>query len=149
MKRFYPESIRVFKNEPTSDKFEIRRLDDKVGQGVVALKDFKAGELIFAFRGFLRKEISLFTLQKRQGLHLHDPFFMGKILHSCEPNASCNIRKQFFVAIKDILAGDFITMDYEETEDVLYRSFNCACGSEHCRKVIRGRRVQEIQILAS
>ncbi len=141
MRRFYPESIRVFKNEPTSNNFEIRKLDNNVGQGVVALRAFKAGELIFAFRGFLKKEISLFTLQKRPGLHLHDPYFMGKILHSCEPNASCNMRKQFFIALRDIKEGEFVTMDYDETEDVLYRSFDCSCGSINCRKVIRGRKV--------
>jgi hypothetical protein len=30
-------------------------------------------------------------------------------------------------------------MDYETTEDELFRAFNCACGSVSCRGQIKGK----------
>jgi hypothetical protein len=35
---------------------------------------------------------------------------------------------------------DYLTMDYAQTEDVLYRQFPCSCGAENCRGWITGRK---------
>jgi hypothetical protein len=42
-------------------------------------------------------------------------------------------------ALKDIDAGETLTMDYSSTEDVLYRQFPCLCQASNCRKWITGR----------
>jgi len=137
--RFYPESMPPFAYEPTSSTFEIRDLPAGVGQGLIALRDFEVGEVVFAFTGFFTSEITLFTLQVRPGLYLHDPFVMGKVLHCCDPNMYCDMEKRMFTAIKPIKAGECVTMDYEQTEDQLYRAFHCECGAESCRGYIAGR----------
>lgn len=138
--RFYPDALPPFANEPTRERFSIEQLGDTVGEGVVALVPFQPGETIFAFTGFFSNEITQFSLQVQEGLHLHDPYFMGKILHSCDPNASCDMEHRVFIALRPINPGDFITMDYAETEDYLFKSFPCQCGAENCRGIVKGRK---------
>lgn len=144
--RFYPDSFPQFEYEPTRDRFDIRRIGDGVGEGIVSLVAFKPGQIAFRFAGVLMNEITLFTLQYAQGLHLHDPFFMGKLLHSCEPNLSCDMSKREFTVVRPILPGELLTMDYEQTEDVLYRPFQCECGAPGCKGLIQGRLVREAQL---
>ncbi len=136
--RFYPDFIPPFEYEPTRDRFEIRYIGDSVGQGVVALTDFNVGDIVFAFTGIFSSKITQFTLRVTDTLHLHDPFFMGKVLHSCDPNCYVDMNARTFTAIKPIKAGDFVTMDYAQTEAVLYKPFRCSCGSANCRGWVRG-----------
>jgi len=138
--RFYPEAMPAFRYEPTRDRFDIVRVGDGVGEGVVTRIAFEAGETIFAFTGFFSEEITQFSLQVEEGLHLHDPYFMGKVLHSCDPNAHCDMERRVFTALKPIRPGEFITMDYAQTEEVLFKIFDCVCGAEHCRGVVKGRK---------
>jgi hypothetical protein len=136
--RFYPDFVPPFDHEPTHDKFEIQRIGDTIGEGVVALTDFAVGELLFVFTGIFSRDITLFTLQVTEGLHLHDPFFMGKILHSCDPNAVVDMQHRTFTAVRPIKAGDFVTMDYASTEAMLFRTFECHCGAPSCRGYVAG-----------
>lgn len=136
--RFYPDFFPAFEHEPTKDRFAIQRIGDSVGEGVVALKEIAAGETAFVFTGIFSSQITLFTLQVTETLHLHDPFFMGKILHSCDPNCSVNMHTRTFTAVRPIRAGDFVTMDYAQTEARLYRPFPCECGAINCRGIVRG-----------
>ena len=140
--RFYPEAVEPFPQEPTRDKFRIVKTDDK-GEGIIALTDLHPGEIAFRFQGEVRTEMTLFTLQIEPGLHLHDPYFMGKVLHSCDPNLSCNMKTQTFTVLRDIHPGDYLTMDYEETEDELWRFFDCQCGSPSCKGVIMGKKYRQ------
>lgn len=155
MTRFYPDHLPPFANEPTSDQFAIRYFESSVGEGVIALREFAAGELLFRFTGYLTAEITQYSLQIRKGLHLHDPHFMGKILHSCAPNASCDMQSLTFHALRPIRPGDQITMDYAQTEDHLFVEFPCCCGSADCRGTITGRRqkisraAKEISLVSS
>jgi hypothetical protein len=71
---------------------------------------------------------------------------MGKVLHSSEPNMSCDMSTRTFTAIEPIAAGACITMDYEQTEDILFRAFQCACGAPTCRGLIAGRVMQPIPV---
>lgn len=148
MSRFYPEIFPAFEYEPTTDKFVIQRISDGVGEGVVALVDFEPGDIVFRFTGVFSAEITQFTLQVTEELHLHDPIFMGKILHSCDANCTVDMQTRTFTAVKPIKAGDFVTMDYAETEARLYRNFECACGADRCRGFVTGYldREEAIQI---
>lgn len=143
--RFYPEAMPEFPYEPNRERFDIVRVGDSVGEGVIALVDFNPGEVVFGFTGFYSEAITLFSLQYRDGLHLHDPFFMGKVLHCCDPNAICDMDRRLFIARKPIKAGEFITMDYASTEDYLYRTFNCECGADQCRGYVTGRKQVQFQ----
>jgi hypothetical protein len=136
--RFYPDNIPRHENEPTREKFEICA-DTDYGEGVIAKVAFRPGEILFHFQGRLLNYQSLFTLQKRPGLYIEDPYCMGKILHSCDPNAYVDMDTQIFKARRPIKPGEYITMDYETTEDQLFRSFDCKCGADNCRGYICGR----------
>jgi hypothetical protein len=136
--RFYPDFVPPFDNEPTKERFEIRHIGDGVGEGVVSLVDFEPGEVIFHFTGIFSSQITQFTLQVADGLHLHDPFFMGKILHSCDANSSVDMQARTFTAVKRIKAGEFVTMDYAQTEARLFKDFDCSCGAANCRGHVTG-----------
>ena len=137
--RFYPPELAPFPGEPTRDRFAIHGFDDRIGEGVIALADFHAGDVVFSFTGFVVAAPTKFTLQVSPGLHLHDPYFMGKVLHHCDPNCEVRMDQRAFIARRDIRCGDAITMDYHQTEDHLHRSFDCACGAATCRGRITGR----------
>jgi len=143
MNRFYPDALPEFPDEPTRERFAIRALSRGLGEGVVALVPIKPGEIAFRFSGFFTNEITLFTLQVEPGLYMHDPYFMGKILHRCEPNCDVDMRTRTFTACKPIAPGDWVTMNYEQTEDKLSRAFMCVCGTEPCKEtaphLIKGR----------
>lgn len=146
--RFYPDSLPPFRYEPTRDAFAIQPISDDCGEGVVALKQFRKGEIVFAFSGFYSDTVTLFTLQVKPGHYLHDPFFMGKVLHRCDPNCHVDMEKLLFVAARDIQPGDWVTMNYEQTEDQLFRPFVCNCGAKPCKgfephRIIRGRMLKE------
>ncbi|XOV83602.1 MAG: metalloregulator ArsR/SmtB family transcription factor [bacterium] len=137
--RFYPDYMPEFSYEPTRDRFHIGYENDHIGEGVRSLVNFAAGDVVFACSGVLCTEVTQFSLQLAPGLHLHDPYFYGKILHSCEPNTRVDLATRQFKAVRPIYPGDFVTMDYAQTEDYLYRCFPCACGAPTCRKSVQGR----------
>ena len=130
---FYPEEfINKWKGEPITPDFEIV-ISSKIGKHVVSKRNFKKGELVFIFSGQLLNKITLRSLKITDNLHIHDPYFMGYIAHSCDPNCSVEIDTLSFYCRKDISSGDIVTMDYKETESTLFRSFNCSCGSKNCK----------------
>jgi hypothetical protein len=50
------------------------------------------------------------------------------------------MQQRLFTAIKPVAVGEFITMDYAQTEDYLFRTFPCQCGAENCRGIVKGRK---------
>ena len=108
------------------------------GKGVFATRDFKKGETIF-------KWDTLNTLSEEE-VKLKDKryitFSQGKYIvmqepekfvnHSCDPNTE--VKNFSDVAIKDIKEGEEITSDYS---DGLLVEFECHCGSEECKKIIK------------
>jgi tyrocidine synthetase-3 len=137
--RLYPDFVPPFLNEPSAENFKIVTNAEN-GEGLVALVPFRAGEVVFSFTGIFLTEQTLHTLQFLPGHYVHDPFVMGKVLHSCEPNMACDMETRTFTALRDIKAGEYVTMDYETTEEVLFRPFHCGCASSRCRGLIRGHR---------
>ena len=142
-RRFYPDSFPEFDFEPTRDRFDIVRTSD-FADGLVARVDIGSGEVVFRFTGVMINKLTLYTLQYTEGCHIHDPYVMGKVLHSCNPNMHCDMRTLTFTAVRDIKPGDFLTMDYETTEDQLFRPFECRCGSPMCRGWIRGSAIPAV-----
>jgi hypothetical protein len=58
------------------------------------------------------------------------------INHSCDPNTYI-LGKQTILALKNIEAGDEVTMDYSLTEaDEGWSIDQCTCGNSNCRKKI-------------
>lgn len=142
MKRFYPAAIPEFLHEPSFQDFKIVKKDDATGEGIISLTYFKANDIVCRFQGKIVYQTTLYSLQLNETQHIHDPYFMGKILHACNPNLSCDMQQQTFTALRSIKPNDFLTMDYEQTEDVLFRPFHCQCGSKNCKGWIAGRKQQ-------
>ena len=143
MKRFYPDHLPVVPNEASWDDFCVLDVDGERGQGVLALRDFSQGSVLFRMNGTLTTDMTLHSLQMAPGLHLDDPYIAGKVLHSCEPNSWLDVETRIFFATRDITCGELLTMDYDETEDLLFRSFQCCCGSLSCRGAIGGKLVKK------
>ncbi|MCY4619449.1 MAG: SET domain-containing protein-lysine N-methyltransferase [Chloroflexi bacterium] len=61
---------------------------------------------------------------------------MMHLNHSCEPNLG--VQGQIvFVAMRDIAAGEELTIDYAMTDDEAYE-MQCECGAASCRNTITG-----------
>lgn len=136
--RFYDGLCPPFLHEPTKDRFALVH-SDTMGIGLTSLNVIAKGEIVFRFYGPILQEQTLFTLQIAPGTYIEDPLVMGRVLHACDPNMICDMTTLTFIATKPIGAGEYLTMDYEMTEDELFRSFECCCGSPHCRGAIRGK----------
>lgn len=130
--RFYPKFIPPFDNEPIKTSFALK--DGELGRHVVSLKSFGKGEVIFRFSGLISSKITQHSLQVLNNLHVHDEWFMGFVAHACEPNCYVDISSLSFIAIKNIKIGDFITMDYFQTETKLFKKFKCVCLNGKCSK---------------
>jgi D-alanine-D-alanine ligase len=66
-----------------------------------------------------------------------DPDHWTPIRHSCEPSAWW--KGLTVVARRALKPGEEITLDFATFHDELMPAFDCDCGAEACRGVIRGR----------
>jgi hypothetical protein len=124
---------------PTADQFTVTAVNGKVGMGVKSKLRFERGSLVAHFTGQLSNKVLQHTLQVSPDTHLHDPWFVGLLTHSCAPNCVLDMQRLEIVALADIEPGELLTIDYAATEDVLHRQFACGCGASACRKWITGR----------
>ena len=138
--RFYPDCVPEFEHEPTTHRFSIEYINADFGEGIISLDVFRLGDIIFAFTGYLVDRVTEYSLTISEKQHIHDPYFAGKLMHACEPNAFLDINRRTCIARARILPGDIVTIDYEETEDKLFKVFTCKCAAVTCRGVIRGLR---------
>ncbi|NER38601.1 MAG: SET domain-containing protein-lysine N-methyltransferase [Oscillatoria sp. SIO1A7] len=113
------------------------------GKGVFATRRFEIGKTVIV--GQIEKYAvpnSPYATQVGIGRYViyKDPVPM--LNHSCEPNCGVVANQtgaHNFVAIKNIMPGQEITIDYAMTNySVDYLSTPCSCGSPKCRKYISG-----------
>lgn len=135
----YPASYTYNPLYPKNEDFAIVK-DDKFGLGVVTYKSFSRGDLVAAIHGDIIQDIRQHSLQIKPGVHLYDTHFSGYFLHSCAPNVRLDMKRMLVFASRKIKPGDYLLMDYAQTEDVLYRQFPCSCGSKRCRGWITGKK---------
>jgi len=147
--RIYPSHLPVIADEPRAEDFRVVQVDAVRGLGVLVLRPYRAGEVLFRMNGVLTEVMTQYSLQMANGLHLDDPDFAGRVLHCCDPNSRLDPETRLFTALRDIDAGDLLTMDYDETEDVLFRAFDCRCGAENCRGYVAGRMATPVAVGAS
>jgi hypothetical protein len=113
------------------------------GYGVIAERDFAAGEVVADVDGFAwNAEVE--DRDDRYSLWLDDEWYFDMldqtrwINHSCAPN--CEIEGDIapdgsqawarVVAVRDIRAGEEITYDYGFTAEL---AEPCSCGARECR----------------
>ncbi|XCN72132.1 MAG: SET domain-containing protein-lysine N-methyltransferase [Candidatus Electrothrix aestuarii] len=136
----YPKKFGINPLYPQAADFEVIYKDTLSGSGVITKRYFAQGDLLAMVAGEEMSEILQHTLQIAPDRHMYDPYFTGYFLHSCSPNVSLDMSKRTVTALCDIEAGSFLSMDYAETEDVLFKQFPCSCGSPNCRLWITGRK---------
>lgn len=125
---------------PKKEDFTVCRREDGKGAGVYTRKDIKRGEMVARITGNIVPTITQHTLQMTPTTHMYDPYFTGYLLHSCSPNIYLDMVEFELWALRDIEVGQALTMDYAQTEDILFRQFPCLCGSPDCRHWITGRK---------
>ena len=113
------------------------------GEGLFAKVSFKKGDLVFTWKGVLKKGrypcyvghrwLQIEKCQWIAPLRTNPGWY---IIHSCNPNSGI---KDFvkIVAIKNIRRGDEVTFDYSTSvgEDGWY--LKCHCKNKNCRRIIR------------
>ncbi len=123
-------------------KYELRNISGK-GEGVFALKEFKAGELVMV--GQIEKELETshsHSSQIGENRHVLHGGLISKVNHCCDPN--CGIKENEtgahdFVARRPIAPGEELTFDYAmRNYSVDYFPPECKCGSPKCRGKITG-----------
>lgn len=131
-----------------SNKVEIRNsgIDKK---GMYAKEKISKGEIVYIKGGHILTRKELFSSSIINSyLPISDNYFIGAISseeepliklynnHSCDPN--CGMHGEItFIAIRDIMAGEELTIDYAFIDNEDY-SFECHCGSQMCRHIVTG-----------
>lgn len=119
-----------------------------IGKGLIAIGDIEKDEVIADWTGgkvYEAESANKLPNQLPENIRDHAVQFeeykwidskgIGRYSnHSCEPN--CGFKGKFLlVAMKAIKKGEYLTWDYEMTEDSDWR-LKCKCGNPNCRKII-------------
>lgn len=112
---------------------------DELGLGVELLKAVTLGTVLDIFAGDISAQITQHSLQVSPGRHISGTRFVGYLSHGCEPNCRLDMDSFELVALRNIDAGELLTIDYAATEDRLHVQFPCHCGAKSCRNWIAGR----------
>jgi len=122
------------------------------GAGLHALADIRAGEVVAVKGGHVVDAATLRAEAKVIGnsdVQITDQLYLvaltpdeyeGVVLylnHSCEPNIGV-AGNVVFVAMRDIAAGEELTIDYAMIDDS-QSSMVCHCGTVGCRRTISGQ----------
>ena len=117
---------------------------ESFGKGLFTVEDIRKGEIIADWTGGkiftaekcsnLPEEVRDHAIQFEEHKWIDTTGIGHFINHSCEPN--CGIKgKLKIIAIRNIKKGEWLTYDYEMTEDS-YWKMRCKCGSKNCRSTI-------------
>lgn len=117
----------------------VKKQTKEYGIGIYAMRPYMRGECIGHFIAKPTRKLLQHSLQRDTNDHLEDPYFVGYLMHSCDPNVVVDMHQQKVFCVKDITVNQPLCMDYAITEDQLFKQFACACGAPNCRGWIAGR----------
>lgn len=114
---------------------------------LVAAQPIVAGTRLFHIEGERTNQPTRYSVQIGENLHIDlgnsygaaeifDRYFWRFMNHSCDPNTL--IRDGAVIAIRDIPRWADVTFNYNTTEFDIAEPFECHCGSQDCRKAIKG-----------
>jgi len=121
------------------------------GRGLFATAAIAKGEVVVVKGGYILTREQRDSIREELGpseIQITEDLFIGPttsaereggmmhLNHSCEPNLGVQ-GQVVFVARRDIVADEELTIDYAMTDDEPYE-MECQCGSEACRKLITG-----------
>ena len=117
------------------------------GEGLFALRTFKAGDTICRGKGKILNSRTRISIELNANEHF-EPIgivegainALARVNHACYPNAYVQYYSEskflFLKALTNILAYEEITIDYCTTETEIAYSFDCKCGKLNCSKYI-------------
>lgn len=134
-----------------SSKLEARPLPQKGGHGIFAREAVAQGERLMVWGGDIVDAARLaqlpdhlrpYTVQVEEGLYLaarpeDEPEPADYLNHSCNPNAGF-AGQIVVVAIRNIVPGEEICIDYAMCDGSPYDEFTCQCGAVTCRGRVTG-----------
>jgi hypothetical protein len=120
--------------------------------GVIATSPIRSGEILVVYGGVVvdREHTEPLDIECRSyfyqvapgiwygpGSSLSSLGIGERLNHSCEPNAGFS-SPVTLVALRDIQAGESVTLDYAnfQSDELEGSSFACECGSARCRGVV-------------
>ena len=118
----YPASFGSDPLFPKKSDFEIHKTSKSKGLGVITKRAFAKGEFVAKMAGPTVDTIQQHTLQIAKDVHLHDTYFSGYFLHSCDPNIHVDMQKLEVIALKPIKKNAYLYMDYSDTEDSMHQA---------------------------
>jgi hypothetical protein len=122
------------------------------GGGLHAVADTEAGEVVAVKGGRIIDSATLVTEAEviaNSDVQITDQLYLAALSsdeyqavmlylnHSCEPNVGV-AGNVVFVAMRDIAAGEEVTIDYAMIDDS-QSSMTCHCGTASCRGTISGQ----------
>jgi hypothetical protein len=125
------------------DNQKVRVEETEFGKGLIATALIKKDEVIAVFDGNiyeaekatdLPKDVVNHVIQINKHKWKDSRGFARLINQSCEPNVGYR-GVDTLVAMRDIEAGEKLTLDYEMSERSDWR-MECLCGTSRCRKSI-------------
>lgn len=148
MSTLYPDYIPHHSQHPSATCFEVVDKGE-IGKALTSKVGWERGQFMARFDGVTVPTVFQHTLQKTPTVHILDKFFIGMLAHSCEPNVMLDMEQQEMWAVRDIHPGEVLSMDYASTEDHLFVTFQCGCGTKSCRGFVTGRKQRLPQPVAS
>jgi hypothetical protein len=122
------------------------------GKGLFARHSIGRGEIVAVKGGHVLSKQDWIALERDLGsaeIQIAEDLFIAPVLsehrdgsmlytnHSCDPNVA--IRGQIvLVAMRDVVAGEELTVDWATTDDLDYE-IECRCGSSICRGTLTGK----------
>lgn len=127
---------------------EAREIPPK-GFGSFAIDPIPMGTIVATFGGTIVNRVNFETYpleQRSRSIQIDvNQFVLGpelrepgdSINHSCLPNCGMRNATQL-IAMAPIAVGEELTYDYAMSDTSNYDEFECACGSDRCRRQITG-----------
>ncbi len=145
----HPEACLCLKPEPDALAASgaspnlVALTDGRLGKAAVAVRGFIEGDLVTDGWGTTTLTRSMHTIQVDRDLHLVPTSPMRFFNHSCEPNCGIVLRRGALNiqirALRDIGAGEELTLDYETFEEEFEALTGpCLCQTAGCRGRLRG-----------
>jgi hypothetical protein len=121
----------------SQDRFRIARSDIN-GFGLFAKRSFAASDFVSQLQGSLKRKPRK-TLPNwigiGPGLWIDPKLPLQNINHSCAANVAFGRNRRLY-ALREIAAGEEITLDYSTTEADANWSMPCFCKAANCRKTL-------------
>jgi hypothetical protein len=124
------------KTPTLSFKVKYAHRKEPSGRCIIANEPIKKGEIVcYGDSSKINKAIK-YSYQIDDNIHLIGP---GGLDHNCS-KPTCGIEKKAnnFIALRDIMSGEYLTFNYLSTEYEMNTPFKCLCGEVKCFTLIKG-----------